>query len=125
MHDDVGIAVRETLAWNASPWYINRSPRAAELEAGVEPLMRLLRLLPQLRVVMLHGGSTQDGWRRLARRYPDATCGLDVVSTYHASSEAFIGPPPVRATRMAALRQAFMHAAHILHGADDGQTVVR
>jgi hypothetical protein len=50
--DSAGIAVSETLSWSAYPSYINRKPRAAELEGGVEPLRRLLGLLPRLRVVM-------------------------------------------------------------------------
>jgi hypothetical protein len=31
--DEAGIPVGAILAWNAYPWYISRSPRAAELEA--------------------------------------------------------------------------------------------
>jgi hypothetical protein len=112
--DSVGIAVGETLAWNAYPWYINRAPRAAELEAGVEPLRRLLGLLLRLRVVMLHGGSARDGWKRLARRHPDLVHQIDVVPTYHTSCQAFIGPPEVRAARMTALADAFAQAARIL-----------
>ena len=50
MLDEAGIAVSGILAWNACPWYINRAPRAAELEAGVEPLRRPCALLPELRV---------------------------------------------------------------------------
>lgn len=118
--DGAGIAVSETLSWNAYPWYINRSPRAAELEAGIEPLRRLLGLLPRLRVVMLHGGSARDGWRRLARRHPDLVSGLEVVPTYHTSNQAFIGPSEVRAARMAALRSAFAHTARILQDPDHG-----
>lgn len=112
--DGAGIPVAETLAWNAYPWYINRSPRAAELEAGVEPLSRLLGLLGRLRAVMLHGGSARDGWRRLAGRHPDLVVRLEVIPTYHTSSQAFIGPPEVRAARMAALKEAFTRAARIL-----------
>ena len=112
--DEVGIPVSETLAWNAYPWYINRAPRAAELEAGAEPLRRLLGILPRLRVVMLHGGAAQDGWKRLARRYPALASRFEVVPTYHTSSQAFIGPPDVRAARMAALRQAFALTARTL-----------
>ena len=70
MLDEAGIAVSDILGWNAYPWYIGRAPRAAELEAGVEPLRRLCGLLPELRVVMLHGGSARDGWARLVRRHP-------------------------------------------------------
>ena len=112
--DSVGIAVSETLSWNAYPWYINRKPRAAELEAGVEPLRRLLGLLPRLRVVMLHGRDAQAGWRRLELWHPDLVRRLVVVPTYHTSNQAFIGPPEVREARMAALREAFARTARIL-----------
>jgi Uracil DNA glycosylase superfamily len=118
--DNAGIAVSTILAWNAYPWYINRKPQAAELEAGVEPLRRLLALLPQLQVVMLHGGSAQDGWRRLTRRHPDAAIRLEVVPTYHTSSQAFIGPPEIREARKAALTEAFAHAARILKSRELG-----
>lgn len=100
--DGAGIAVSETLAWNAYPWYINRSPRAAELEADVEPLRRLLGLLPRLRVVMLH----------------DLVLRFEAVPTYHTSSQAFIGPPEVRAARMTALEEAFARTARILQEPD-------
>jgi hypothetical protein len=116
--DGAGIAVSETLSWNAYPWYINRLPRAAELEAGAEPLRLLIGLLPDLRVVMLHGGSAQDGWRRLARRHPGLVSKLEVVPTYHTSNQAFIGPPEVREARMAALRKAFTLTSVILRELD-------
>jgi hypothetical protein len=63
---------------------------------------------------MLHGGSAQDGWRRLTRRHPDLALRLGVVPTYHTSSQAFIGPHKIRAARMAALREAFAHTTRIL-----------
>jgi hypothetical protein len=116
--DEAGIAVNDILGWNAYPWYINRAPRAAELEAGMEPLRRLCGLLPELRVVMLHGGSARDGWARLAQRHPAVAARFEVVPTYHMSSQAFIGPPEVRAARMTALRQAFALAASVLHKAN-------
>jgi hypothetical protein len=118
--DDAGIPVSAILGWNAYPWYINRSPRAAELEAGVEPLRRLLGLLPRLQVVMLHGVSARDGWRRLVRRHPEVAHQLEVVRTYHTSSKAFIAPPEIRAARMAALKEAFAHTARILQEPDQG-----
>jgi hypothetical protein len=63
---------------------------------------------------VLFGGSAQDGWKRLARRYPGLVNGLEVVATYHTSAQAFIGPPKVRAERMAALTEAFARTAQIL-----------
>jgi hypothetical protein len=112
--ENAGIAVSQTLSWNAYPWYINRLPRAAELEAGAGPLRQLLGLLPGLRVVMLHGGSAQDGWKRLARLHPGLASRVEVVPTYHTSNRAFIGPPEIREARMAALREAFARTAQIL-----------
>ncbi len=67
---------------------------------------------------MLHGGSARDGWRRLARQHPDLVVRLEVIRTYHTSSQAFIGPPEVRAARMAALKEAFARATRILQEPD-------
>jgi uracil DNA glycosylase superfamily protein len=116
--DAAGISVADMLPWNAYPWYINRQPRAAELEDGVEPLRRLLSLLPRLRGVVLLGGSARDGWKRLARRHPELVAGLEVVPTYHTGNQAFICPAHVRAERLAALREAFAQTARILQAAD-------
>jgi hypothetical protein len=115
--DAAGIPVSEMLAWNAYPWYINHKPSPAELEAGVEPLRRLLGILPRLRVVMLHGGTAQDGWKRLARRHSVLAAGFEAIPTYHTSNQAFIGTSEVRAQRMADLASAFARAARTLHDA--------
>jgi hypothetical protein len=45
-----------------------RSPQVTE---GVRRLVRLLSLLPRVRVVVLHGGDAQTGWKRLTLRHPD------------------------------------------------------
>jgi uracil DNA glycosylase superfamily protein len=115
--DAAGIPVSEILAWNAYPWYVNHKLSPAELEAGVEPLRRLLGILPRLRVVMLHGGSAQDGWKRLVRRHPSLAAGFEAIPTYHTSNQAFIGTSEVRAHRMADLASAFTRAARTLHDA--------
>ena len=118
--DDAGILVSETLSWNAYPWYIydRNKPRAAELEAGVEPLRHLLGFLPRLRVVMLHGGEARNGWKRLARRHPDLVSRFEVVPTFSTADRAFIGTPEVRAERMAKLKEAFVQTARILREPD-------
>jgi hypothetical protein len=65
---------------------------------------------------MLHGGSAQDGWKRLTRRHPGLARRLEVIPTYHTSRQAFIGTPEVRAQlgRVAALKEAFAQAARTL-----------
>lgn len=112
-----GIEARDVVPWNAYPWFINRKPRARELEQGVGPLKQLLDLLPNLRVVLLLGGSAHDGWSRLVRRFPalEADRGLVVVKTYHTSRQAFRHrDPAVREQRKEHLRRSFLDVARYL-----------
>lgn len=57
--EGAGIDVRDVVPWNAYPWYINADPTAEQLQAGVEPLRRLIGLMPHLRVVLVHGTAGQ------------------------------------------------------------------
>jgi hypothetical protein len=113
---EAGIDADDIVPWNVYPWYINKAPNAAQLEAGVEPLHRLLDLLQALVVVMLHGGSAHDGWRRLVRRHPEInTSNLVVIATYHTSRQAFWHPDPaVRQQRADHLAAAFRRAGAVL-----------
>lgn len=114
---EVGIGATDIVPWNIYPWYINRAPNSAELQAGIEPLKRMIELLPKLQVVMLHGGSARCGWKQLTRRYPDmvASRKLTVIATYHTSRQAFWhADPAVREARKEHLRTAFQEAARHL-----------
>lgn len=114
---EVAIDAGDILPWNAYPWYINRAPNVTELQAGVEPLKRIIELLPALRVVMLHGGSAQNGWKRLTRRYPNLVTvqKLHIIETFHTSRQAFWhADPKVRTARRAHLHKAFREASNHL-----------
>jgi hypothetical protein len=111
---NAGLAAARMTPWNAYPWYINRKPQAAELAAGLDPLRRLLGLLPRLRVVMLNGGDAQSLWRKFAAAYPMIAASYDVLPTYHTARQAFIGTREVRNSRMADLRAKFATAAELL-----------
>ncbi len=108
------LADEQSLLWNAVPWYVHDSGRgrvtAAQREAGVEPLHRLLALLPRLRAVVLHGADARDGWVRQLRAHPGAGDGLVVVSTWHPSNQVFAVPPAERARREADLVEAYRAA---------------
>lgn len=113
--DEVGIAASETVGWNSYPWYINKQPNSVQLELGVEPLHRLIGLLPNVRVVMLMGLTAWSSWGRLIRRHPSDARGKTVISTYHTSAQAFIGTPEVKEARLKAQRAAFEEAARTIH----------
>lgn len=100
--EEAGISASDVTPWNAYPWYINRSPNAAELQAGAEVLKRLLGLMPRREVVLLQGKEAQDVWRRLLKSHPgvvrDRT--VEVFSTYHPGRQAlFVRDPEERARR--------------------------
>lgn len=111
---EAGIAPSRMTPWNAYPWYINRKPNTAELTAGLDPLRRLLGLLPRLRVVMLNGGDAQTLWRKFAAAQPQTAASYLVLPTYHTARQAFIGTADVRAARMADLRAKFAMAGELL-----------
>lgn len=119
----VGIEAADFLPWNAYPWYINRAPRTAELEAGVVVLAQLVQLLPDLAVVLLQGRDAQAAWKRLARRHPDLTArrGLAVLSTFHPGRQALFHPDPAERNRRSQHRQdTYGAAAAALRGVGVG-----
>ncbi|MFH9725420.1 uracil-DNA glycosylase [Streptomyces sp. NPDC017254] len=100
--EGAGVAPQDVTPWNAYPWYINRLPKAAELQAGVEVLRQLLRLMPRTEVVLLQGGQAQSVWRRLLKTHPGAVRDrtLEVISTYHPGRQAlFVGDREERVRR--------------------------
>ena len=83
--DAAGLDVARTITWNAYPWYINKSPTASQLDAGIMPLRRLLKLLPDVSVVMLMGRRAEDSWARFRKRYPTASGSYAVIPSLHPS----------------------------------------
>jgi Uracil DNA glycosylase superfamily len=112
--EQAGIPPGKVVGWNAYPWYINRQPTTAELDEGIEPLLRVIALLTRLKVVMLMGGDAQRSWRKLTRLYPEQAARFVVLRTYHTSREAFIGSAEERRRRRAQQRSCFTKAARLL-----------
>lgn len=120
--DAVGLDPRACVAWNAYPWYINRSPTAKQLEAGVGPLVELLGLLRCLQVVLLLGGHAHDVWRRLHRLHASLAARYHMIETRHTGSQAFIGTAEEKTRWRAEQLAAFQEAAAILRGQREGST---
>jgi hypothetical protein len=112
-----GLTAFDILPWNAYPWYINRAPRAAELEEGVGPILDLIDMIPTLEVVLLQGGSARDAWHRVGRRRPDLVQNrnLTVIETYHPGRQALWHKDPLeREARVAHQEAAFSRVATTL-----------
>jgi Uracil DNA glycosylase superfamily len=116
--EEAGIPVNKLVAWNACPWLTAKKKLStAEREAGIEPLRRLLALLPRLRVVMLNGGEAKKSWQIFKTRYPTIASRYDVLPTYHTSRTAFQALEQERDGRMEDLLTNFRAAARILESA--------
>ena len=89
--DAAGLDVARTITWNAYPWYINKSPTASQLEAGLMPLRRLLDLLGNVSVVMLMGRRAEESWKRFCKHYPTESGHYkEVIKSLHPSGRGII-----------------------------------
>lgn len=121
--EDVGLPYSEFLPWNGYPWYRHtvgksKPPTPAQCAAGAEVLPRLLALAQNVRIVMLHGDTAQDVWRRYRDAHWRQARRFHVVETCHTGNRAFIAPPKVRDERLRRLYDRFAEVAEILRGDD-------
>ena len=111
----VGVSACDILPWNAYPWFINRAPKAAELEAGVDTILEMLHLAPAVQVVLLQGGDALRSWHRVLRRAPNTANELTVISTYHPGAQALWHRDPAERIRRATHQvDAYQHLAAVL-----------
>jgi hypothetical protein len=109
--EHVKLSPRDLTPWNAYPWFRHdqtsglSSPQITE---GLEPLRRLVGIMPNLQVVLLQGREAQTLWKRFIRRYSEAASRYKAVETYHPGRTTLRHPDPqVRAAREARRVQAF------------------
>ncbi|MEV8168848.1 uracil-DNA glycosylase [Microbacterium paraoxydans] len=116
---EAGLSPFDLLPWNAYPWYINRVPNAAQLDAGVQTIIQLLKLVPDVSVVLLQGRHAERAWGRLLKLEPaiEQDRALSIVRTWHPSPQAlFVRDPEQRAARVNRRREAFFEVAQLLRG---------
>ncbi|WP_421874631.1 uracil-DNA glycosylase [Mycolicibacterium wolinskyi] len=91
-----GISPRKVLPWNAYPWYVNRAPKAGELNAGAAVLLQLLDLVPTCCVVLLQGTHAVDVWHRMLKLSPTLPQerGIEAVESIHPGRQALWTPNP-------------------------------
>jgi hypothetical protein len=107
----VDLGARDLTPWNTYPWYRHDQTSGLtgqQITQGLDPLRRLMEVLPELRVVLLQGGEAKTLWKRFARQHPEVAQRYTVVQTYHPGRTALRHPDPeVRAAREARRVAAF------------------
>ena len=107
MTRQAGVDRASVLLWNIVPWYVGdeeriRGVRPDEVEEGREHLRELLKLLPELRVVITLGQPAALGWSTLAPAFPQLT----TLTTWHPSGQALNAHPRRRAHLLSTLQLA-------------------
>jgi len=93
---EAGIEREQITMWNVVPWFLDRrhhpgAPTASEIELGCKYLPPLLDRMPNLRVVVLLGGTA-----RRAHVFLSRTTAARIVSCHHTSA-VVMGPAPWKA----------------------------
>ena len=121
----VDLTPADLTPWNAYPWYRHdqssglRSPQITE---GLEPLARLISVMPKLKVVLLQGGEAQTLWKRFVRKHPGVAARYAAVETYHPGRTALRDPDPaVREARARRRVEAFREVRGILDRRQDSR----
>lgn len=66
----LGIPPSTYTLWNAYPWSTADRLDDEHITAGVDPLLRLVDLLPELQLVLLCGRTAQSSWAHALKRRP-------------------------------------------------------
>jgi uracil-DNA glycosylase len=71
----VGLARKLTASWNIVTWYVGERgrinpARAQEISEGRSHLLKVIRLFPRLRVVVMGGKKAEKAWDDLERSFP-------------------------------------------------------
>lgn len=114
---DSGLELDRVLSWNAYPWYVHHQggPRPSEIDAGLDPLRRLIDRLPGLRVVIAMGGNAKESWSRFARRWPHIASRYESLSTFQTSNRGITNGSRQKATDGERdVRDTFMKAVSII-----------
>ncbi|MFL4472462.1 hypothetical protein ACIPVK_00480 [Paeniglutamicibacter sp. MACA_103] len=116
--EESGIDAKEVVLWHAHPWYRAEGASGrltgAELNAGVEPMGKLLRLVPNLRAVILMGKGPEEFWAKVAKKDPQAVIRITAIPSFSPAPLSLSGTTAQRAERIARRSEAMREARKIV-----------
>lgn len=116
--EESGIDTKEVVLAHAYPWEraADASGRltGAETTAGLEPMSRLLRLVPNLRAVILMGKGPEDFWGKVTKKYPQAITRITAIPSFSPGLLSLSGTTAQREARIARRSEAMREARAIV-----------
>lgn len=90
--DEAGIDQGKVAPWNSYPWFLpdQGNVTVARRTEGLDPLHRLIRLLPSLHTVVSFGKIAHDTWNRFGRAFPGTVQQLRHFETFHTSGQGIV-----------------------------------
>ena len=88
--DEAKLNFNQVITWNAYPWSLpegKNQPTAKQLEIGIEPLYKLLKMLKKLKVIITMGCVATSSWERFNRHYPNIAAKYLILSGLHTSTK--------------------------------------
>lgn len=123
LYEAAGVSQGNTIPWNAYPWFLHDQLgggglKRSHVAEGIKPLKRLLDLLPDVAIVILHGNDAKNAWSKLTTLHGQYVRGrgLAAIPTWHTSNRALATN---RDERMADLRNAYGEAAELIANGSD------
>lgn len=107
LNAQAGLDRRCTITWNIVPWYVGtataiRAATKADIRSALPHLHTLLKMLPNLRVIVLLGRKAQCAADEVSALQPQA----QILNCPHPSPKALNGRPERRAEILRTLRYA-------------------
>ncbi|MDO5745316.1 MAG: hypothetical protein Q4P23_12695 [Micrococcaceae bacterium] len=116
--EESGIDPREVVLANAYPWYRPQDAAGrltgAEMNAGIEPMGKMLRLVPNLRAVILMGKGPEEFWAKLSRKYPQSLGRITAIPSFSPAPLSLSGTTAQREERIARRSEAMREARKIV-----------
>ncbi len=115
---NAGLSASSYTPWNSYPWYRKvQKDKLTTVEqiTGAPLVLDLMALLPEVRVLILHGDDAAETWWRVSKLDPrvESRHDLTVLRTFHSSASGTRGTVAEKEAKIAHIEETWARAAEL------------